>query len=118
MGQVPLLHCVHCTLLNMFTLVVLTLTVFTVDLVSGSCQMPGNAICHLEEIPDWASVCCDDPNVICAPFDGDDSVHFCQYKDPIPVGGDCSDKKGKCEDSASCVEGVCVAAAARKRFYF
>merc|ERR1711942_466245 len=76
---------------------------------SDSCQMPGNAICHSSDpdLPHYVTFapCCDGSE--CLPVDGSDA-RFCQYVQDISVGGDCSERKGSCVASSSCVDGVCV----------
>merc|ERR1711942_342730 len=75
----------------------------------SSCQMPGKAICHSSDpdLPHYVTFapCCDGSE--CLPVDGSDA-RFCQYVEDIPVGGDCSERKGSCVASSSCVDGVCV----------
>merc|ERR1711942_565250 len=76
---------------------------------SNSCQEPGNAICHSSDpdLPHYVTFapCCDGSE--CLPVDGSDA-RFCQYVEDIPVGGDCSERKGSCVASSSCVDGVCA----------
>ena len=65
--------------------------------IPEKCQMPGNAICKSTDIPGIKfTACCDDSIVKCLTWTGegyvagDEPDSFCQYVDPIPVGGDCS----------------------------
>merc|ERR1711862_127065 len=77
---------------------------------SNSCQNPGNAICHSSDpdLPHYVTFdpCCDGSE--CLPVDDHDDARFCQYVEDIPVGGDCSERKGSCVASSSCVDGVCA----------
>merc|ERR1711942_387438 len=76
---------------------------------SDSCQKPGNAICHSSD-PDLAHTvtfapCCDGSE--CLPWGDDDDARFCQFVEDIPAGEDCSEGKGSCVASSTCVDGVC-----------
>merc|ERR1711942_599584 len=79
---------------------------------SSSCQNPGNAICHSSDpnlpryVQDSFAPCCDGSE--CLPVDDHDDARFCQFVQDIPAGGDCSERKGSCVASSSCVDGVCV----------
>jgi len=82
--------------------------------IMEKCQMPGNAICKSTDMPGFKfTSCCDDSIVKCLPWTGegyvagDEPDSFCQYVDPIPVGGDCSGMRGSCEKSSSCIGGIC-----------
>ena len=61
---------------------------------SELCQMPGNAICKSVDLPGYAfHPCC--PGSVCLPWTGKgyvagaDPDYFCQFSQPIAVGGDC-----------------------------
>ena len=65
------------------------------QLHSELCQMPGNAICQSVDLPGYAfRPCCAGSE--CLPWTGEGSVdgadldYFCQFPEPIAVGGDCS----------------------------
>merc|ERR1711942_47213 len=94
---------------NMIALLLCSLIVAAA--ASNSCQNPGNAICHSSDpdLPHYVTFdpCCDGSE--CLPVDpSDPDERFCQFVEDIPVGGDCSDKKGSCVASSTCVDGVCA----------
>merc|ERR1712215_532244 len=85
------------------------------------CQKPGKSICKIMDLPKLKfNPCC--PGSECLPWKGKGFVEgsepdfFCQEIEPITAGGDCSDMKGSCDTGSSCVDGVCVADAAARRF--
>eukprot|EP00091_Calanus_sinicus_P019587 TRINITY_DN496_c0_g1_i1.p1 TRINITY_DN496_c0_g1~~TRINITY_DN496_c0_g1_i1.p1 ORF type:complete len:109 (-),score=34.82 TRINITY_DN496_c0_g1_i1:6-332(-) len=90
---------------------------------SKVCQMPGNAICKSVDLPGYAfRPCC--PGFECLPWtgrgyvDGAEPDYFCQFSQPIAVGGDCRKQKGSCAEGSSCLEGVCAEDAAARKWRF
>merc|ERR1711915_48311 len=85
------------------------------------CQKPGKSIRKSMDLPKLKfKSCC--PGSECLPWKGKGFVEgsepdfFCQEVEPITAGGDCSDMKGSCDTGSSCVDGVCIADAAARRF--
>merc|ERR1711875_43863 len=72
---------------------------------AASAEKCNTSMCHSSDpaLPHTVTfaACCD--GLECLPVD-DSNARFCQ----IPEGGDCSDKKGSCVASSTCVDGVCV----------
>merc|ERR1712106_510275 len=109
---------------NLFpdTMIAFLLTLLVVAAAAEICQVPGGSICKSVDLPDHQShPCCAGSD--CLPWTGKGSVanadpdYFCQYVEPIPVGGDCSGMRGTCVQNSACVEGVCVEEEAERKWF-
>merc|ERR1711915_407997 len=97
-------------------LIIISLVSTSLAEYEGSCQVPGNAICFLSDLPEVKlAPCCPFPGIKCLPWTGAGYIpsdkgpeYYCQYVEDIPAGGDCSKQKGSCDASSSCVDGLCV----------
>merc|ERR1712128_8133 len=86
---------------NYLTMIAFLLPLLVVAAAAEFCQVPGGSICKSVDLPDHQfHPCCAGSD--CLPWTGEGSVadtdpdYFCQYVEPIAVGGDCIGMRGTC----------------------
>merc|ERR1711872_994316 len=77
---------------------------------AGPCQVPGNAMCWNKNTGQiTGDPCCDGSE--CLPWLGKSGVagsSYCQFRDCLPAGALCNERKGVCCTGLTCTSGKCA----------